>query len=166
MDWETPDDLFGPLNEQFNFKMDVCAVPGNRKCEIYLTPQIDALKVGWKEFYKNQCKSRGLTSVASPVFWMNPPYGRGIKDWIRKAWTESQKGCRVVCLIPARTCTTYWHQYVMRASEVRFVRGRLRFVGAKASAPFPSCVVIFEMHNQKGPTMKSMFLGTGRVLPE
>ncbi len=76
---------------------------------------------------------------------MNPPCGRVIGDWLAKAYTESRKpGTVVVCLIPSRTDTKWWHEYVMRAAEVRFIRGRLRFGKATSSAPFPSAVVVFE----------------------
>ena len=76
---------------------------------------------------------------------MNPPYGREIGLWVAKAYTESLQGALVVCLIPSRTDTRYWHDYVMKADEIRFIEGRLRFVGkASESAPFPSAIVIFQ----------------------
>ena len=76
---------------------------------------------------------------------MNPPYGREIKYWIQKAYEESLKGATVVCLIPARTDTTYWHNYIFgKASEVRFVKGRLKFGDGKNSTPFPSAVIVFD----------------------
>ena len=75
--------------------------------------------------------------------WMNPPYGRGIGKWVQKAYEESLKGTLVVCLLPSRTDTKWWHDYVMKAKEICFIKGRLKFGGAKNSAPFPSCVVIF-----------------------
>lgn len=74
---------------------------------------------------------------------MNPPYGREIGLWMRKAYEESLKGCIVVCLVPSRTDTAWWHDYVQGKAEVRFVRGRLKFGNAKNSAPFPSAVVIY-----------------------
>ncbi len=73
---------------------------------------------------------------------MNPPYGREIKKWMEKAYLESTKGAVVVCLVPARTDTAWWHDYAM-LGKVRFIRGRLKFSGAKHSAPFPSAVVVF-----------------------
>lgn len=86
---------------------------------------------------------------------MNPPYGRVIGDWIRKAYEESQKGATVVALIPSRTDTTYWHEYVMKAAEIRFVRGRLKFGDGRNSAPFPSAVVVFKPGNHT-PKVSSM----------
>jgi site-specific DNA-methyltransferase (adenine-specific) len=74
---------------------------------------------------------------------MNPPYGIEIARWVEKAYESARAGATVVCLLPARTDTRWWHLYVMQADEIRFVKGRLRFVGAKASAPFPSSVVVF-----------------------
>ena len=83
------------------------------------------------------------------IVFMNPPYGREISTWIRKAYLESLKpGTRVVCLIPARTDTRYWHEYCMKAKEIHFVKGRLKFGGSANSAPFPSAVVVFESQPQ------------------
>lgn len=124
--WETPQDFFDELNKEFNFEIDVCALPENAKCVKFYTPRDDGLQQKWEG-----------------VCWMNPPYGRKIGMWIRKAYHSSQQGATVVCLIPARTDTKWWHDYVMKG-EVRFVRGRLKFGNAKNSAPFPSAVVIFK----------------------
>jgi phage N-6-adenine-methyltransferase len=124
--WETPKDLFEKLNREFGFTVDVCALPENAKCERYFTPAENGLKQEW----------RGAC-------WMNPPYGREIGEWVKKAYQASLCGATVVCLLPARTDTSWWHDYVMDATEIRFVHGRLRFVGAKSSAPFPSAVVVF-----------------------
>jgi site-specific DNA-methyltransferase (adenine-specific) len=74
---------------------------------------------------------------------MNPPYGREITQWVKKAWEESQKGATVVCLLPARTDTRWFHSYVLGKAEIRFIKGRLKFEGAKNSAPFPSMIVIY-----------------------
>lgn len=128
-EWETPQDFFNKLNEEFRFTLDVCALPDNAKCDRYFTPEQDGLAAAW----------RGETC------WMNPPYGRErTGKWIQKAYEESLKGATVVCLIPARTDTKAWHDYCMRADEIRFVRGRLRFGGVKDAAPFPSAVIIFK----------------------
>lgn len=82
---------------------------------------------------------------SNDVVFMNPPYGRGIKHWIKKAYEEHMKGATVVCLIPARTDTTYWHDYIFgKASDIRFLRGRLKFGDSKNSAPFPSAVIVYE----------------------
>lgn len=124
--WETPQDVFDALNNEFNFKTDVCALPQNAKCADYYTPEQDELKQKW-----------------SGACWMNPPYGREIVKWVKKAHESAQAGATVVCLLPARTDTSWWHEYVMRAAEIRFIRGRLKFSGSKINAPFPSAVAIF-----------------------
>ena len=123
--WETPNDLFHRLNQEFHFDLDVCALPATAKCLRYFTPADD-----------------GLTQTWDGVCWMNPPYGRKISDWMRKAFEESLRGCTVVCLVPARTDTEWWHKFAVRG-EIRFIRGRLRFGRATSSAPFPSAIVIF-----------------------
>lgn len=137
-EWPTPQPIFDTLNAEFDFNLDPCATPGNAKCEKFYTSADDGLSQRWE----------------GSVF-MNPPYGRGIALWVAKAYEESLAGATVVCLIPARTDTAYWHDYVMRADEVRFIRGRLNFScdrqdsrvssgESKAhNAPFPSVVVIF-----------------------
>jgi len=126
-DWETPQDFFDGLNSRFNFTLDVCATPENAKCERYLSKQEDALKLSWGD---NVC-------------WMNPPYGRQIGRWLEKAYKESQKRAIVVCLVPSRTDTRWWHDYCMRG-RIEFLRGRLKFEGAKHNAPFPSAIVVFD----------------------
>jgi phage N-6-adenine-methyltransferase len=124
-DWETPQYLFDGLNAEFGFDRDVCATPENAKCREFFSPDDDALAQRW-----------------DGVCWMNPPYGRGIERWMKKAFRSAQDGATVVCLVPARTDTKWWHQYARRG-EVRFLRGRLKFGCAKNSAPFPSAIVIF-----------------------
>ena len=124
--WATPQDLFDRYDAVWSFELDVCALPSNAKCERYFTPEDDGLSQDW-----------------NGVCWMNPPYGREIGKWMKKAYEESQKGCKVVCLVPSRTDTAWWHDYAMKG-EVMFLRGRLKFGGAKNSAPFPSAVVIFQ----------------------
>jgi len=125
-DWETPLSLFEGLRAEFCIELDVCALPGNAKCPAYFGPEEDGLAQRWQG-----------------VCWMNPPYGRAIGEWVRKAWASAEQGATVVCLLPARTDTAWWHEYVQKAAEIRFLRGRVRFVGAERSAPFPSAVVIF-----------------------
>ena len=125
-EWETPQDVFDELDQEFGFVVDVCAAPENAKCKHFYSRQDDGLAQDWP----------------SPA-WMNPPYGREIGKWLKKAWDEARRGKTVVCLIPSRTDTKWWHDYVMKADEIRFVRGRLRFGGHKCSAPFPSAVVVF-----------------------
>ena len=123
--WETPRELFRCLDAEFHFTLDVCALPETAKCARYFTPTDDGLAQPW-----------------GGVCWMNPPYGRAIGAWMRKAYEESQRGCTVVCLVPARTDTEWWHQYAMRG-EIRYLRGRVRFGEAVSGAPFPSAIVIF-----------------------
>ena len=123
--WATPLDFFIKLNEEFNFETDVCGIESNAKCKKFFTPEMDGLKQEW-----------------TGVCWMNPPYGRGIGEWIKKAYESSLNGATVVCLIPSRTDTKWWHDYCMKG-EVRLVKGRLKFGDSKNSAPFPSAVVIF-----------------------
>ena len=125
--WATPQDFFDNLNLEFNFKTDVCATKDNAKCEKYFTKEQNGLEQKW-----------------NGVCWMNPPYGREIGKWIKKAYESSFEGAVVVCLIPARTDTSWWHDYVQKAKEIRFIRGRLKFGGNKNSAPFPSALVIFK----------------------
>ncbi len=123
---ETPPELFDPLNEEFHFTLDVCATAQNAKCTRFFTPEEDGLKQKW-----------------TGVCWMNPPYGREVKAWMKKAYEESLRGATVVCLVPSRTDTFWWHEYAMKADEIRYVRGRVRFIGAESTAPFPSSLIIF-----------------------
>lgn len=125
-EWETPDDFFTEMNTLYGaFTADVCATPENAKCPVYYTKD-----------------TNGLTQSWSGICWMNPPYGREIKGWMKKAYNESLRGVRVVCLVPARTDTVWWHDYAIKG-QITFIKGRLKFKGAKHSAPFPSAVVVF-----------------------
>lgn len=123
--WATPQRFFDELNKEFSFELDVCALEDNAKCEKYFTPEIDGLKQEW-----------------NGTCWMNPPYGRGIGKWVKKAYESSLTGSTVVCLLPARTDTRWWHDYCMKG-EIRLVKGRLKFGESKDNAPFPNAVVIF-----------------------
>lgn len=125
-EWPTPQDFFDRVNARLGpFDLDVCATPENAKCDRYFTKEQDGLAQEW-----------------SGKVWMNPPYGRAIGKWVKKAYESSQSGALVVCLIPARTDTAWWHDFVSKGN-VRFIRGRLKFGGCKHSAPFPSALVIF-----------------------
>ena len=126
-DWETPQELFDLLNGEFNFTADVCATAENAKCNVYITPEMNGLEYGWE----------------NDVCWMNPPYGREIRQWMAKAYEAAKLGGTVVCLVPARTDTNWWWDYCTRATEIRFLKGRIRFSGHKNSAPFPSAIVVF-----------------------
>ena len=123
--WATPQAFFDGLNSEFGFTLDVCSTHENAKCEYHFTETDD-----------------GLSQVWDGMCWMNPPYGRTIGKWMRKAYESSLTGATVVCLVPARTDTAWWHEYAIKG-EVRFLRGRLKFGGSINSAPFPSAVVIF-----------------------
>lgn len=138
-DWETPQALFDELNKEFNFNLDVCASKHNNKCFYYITEENDTLLVNWHR-HSNEFQPY-------PICWMNPPYGREIGKFIKKAYEESQRGCTVVCLLPSRTDTRWFHNYILGKAEIRFIKGRLKFVGAKSSAPFPSMIVIFRPPN-------------------
>lgn len=122
--WSTPQKTFDDLNCEFNFDVDVCATRENSKCEVFYSPEDDGLSIPW-----------------SGVCWMNPPYGRDIKNWVKKAY---ESDATVVCLLPSRTDTSWWHDYCMKSDDIRFIRGRLKFGGSKNSAPFPSVVVVFK----------------------
>lgn len=125
--WATPQDFFDSLNQEFRFDLDVCALPENAKCERYFTPDIDGLNQEW-----------------SGIVWCNPPYGRHIGKWVEKAYKSH---CTVVMLLPARTDTKWFHNFIYGKAEIRFVRGRLKFGGSANSAPFPSMVVIYRRNN-------------------
>lgn len=130
--WETPQDLFDKLNNEFQFTLDVCATPENAKCDNFYTKEQDGLKYPWKG-----------------AVWCNPPYGSGIGQWVRRALFASVSGSTVVMLLPARTDTKWFHDYIYKRNnvEIRFIRGRLKFGGSKNSAPFPSMVVVFMPHD-------------------
>lgn len=128
-EWATPQNLFDELDDEFNFTLDPCATDENAKCSKYFTIEDDGLSKDW----------------SNEVVFMNPPYGREIKKWIKKAYEESLNGATVVCLIPARTDTTYWHDFIFgKANDIRFLRGRLKFGNSKNSAPFPSAIVVYQ----------------------
>lgn len=128
-DWATPKKLFDELDAEFGFTLDVCANAVNHKVDRYFDVEMD-----------------GLAQVWDGVVWMNPPYGRTIKLWMKKAVEAWQSGATVVCLVPARTDTAWWHDYAVQATEIRFIRGRVKFEkpGLKSdAAPFPSAIVVF-----------------------
>ena len=126
-EWSTPQDFFDELDAEFHFDLDPCADDSNHKCEKYFTKEEDGLAQDW----------------GGHRVFCNPPYGKEIKDWVRKCYYEAHKdNTIVVLLIPARTDTTYFQDYIYHRAEVRFIRGRLRFSG-KDGAPFPSMLAIF-----------------------
>lgn len=116
--WSTPSDLYKSLDSEFSFNFDPC--PLNEK------PEFNGLEIDW-----------GTRTFC------NPPYSK-LRDWCKKSYEESLKGKLVVMLIPSRTDTRAWHDYCMKATEIRFIKGRLKFGGSKNSAPFPSAIIIFK----------------------
>lgn len=134
--WTTPPEFFAELNKEFNFTLDAAALKSSAVVPNYFGPdhellwRRDALQVEW-------------TGATDGWIFLNPPYGRAIKAFMRKAHEEVGKGARVVALVPARTDTVWWHSYVIQY-EVRFIKGRLKFGGSKQGAPFPSAVVVMK----------------------
>lgn len=128
--WSTPQDFYEELNKEFKFTLDPCCTKTTAKCRKFFTEAENGLIQDW----------------SNDIVFMNPPYGREIKHWIEKAYNESLKGATVVCLIPARTDTRYWWDFIFegKASEIRFIKGRLKFGGATNSAPFPSAVIVYK----------------------
>ena len=124
--WETPQDFYNKLDLEFGFELDVCALRANAKAPRFFTPEQDGLKQRW-----------------NGICWMNPPYGRKIGNWIEKAYQSALGGATVVCLLPSRTDTRWFHEYCLKSSDIRFIKGRLHFGGSKNAAPFPSVVVVF-----------------------
>jgi phage N-6-adenine-methyltransferase len=133
-DWETPKYLFDKLDAVFDFTRDVCASPENAKCSLYYTRADDGLRQSW-----------------TGICWMNPPYGRKIGEWVKKAYESAKHGATVVCLLPARTDTKWWQTYCAHG-EISFIPGRLKFGNSKNSAPFPSALVVFR------PSLKDLDL--------
>jgi phage N-6-adenine-methyltransferase len=123
--WSTPQWLFDALNKEFGFTLDPCTDGTNAKCDKFYTTAENGLLRDW-----------GTETV-----FMNPPYSE-IAEWMRKAYGAAQEGATVVCLIPARTDTSWWHRYCMK-SEIRLLRGRLKFGDSDNSAPFPSAIIVF-----------------------
>ena len=125
--WETPQEFFNALDEEFHFTLDACAVPENKKCENFYSPDQNGLKQPW-----------------TGTVWCNPPYGRQIGMWAKKGFESSQCGATVVMLLPARTDTAWFHNYIYEKAEIRFIRGRLKFGVSKWNAPFPSMICVFK----------------------
>jgi site-specific DNA-methyltransferase (adenine-specific) len=127
--WATPQSFFDELNNEFHFTLDPCATKANAKCNKFYTIDEDGLQQDWK----------------GEVVFCNPPYGKMISSWVRKCSQESKKpNTTIVALLPARTDTRYFHDYIYgKAKEIRFIKGRLKFGDSKNSAPFPSMVVVF-----------------------
>lgn len=127
--WETPQWLFDRLDEYYHFNTDVCAVEENAKCGHFYSPEQDGLSREW-----------------AGVCWCNPPYGRDIGKWVKKA---AESAATVVMLLPARTDTAWFHDFCLKYGEIHFLRGRLKFGGAANSAPFPSMIVVFKLDTEE-----------------
>lgn len=125
-DWGTPWPLFKKYDAIYGFTLDVCAIAENTKCFLFFSPDDNGLAKDWSR----------------DVCWMNPPYGPALKLWMKKAYESSLEGATVVCLVPARTDTRWWHDYAEKG-EYEFIRGRVIFQGAKWNAPFPCAIVLF-----------------------
>jgi len=135
--WETPKEFFKTLDSEFHFTLDPCATAETAKCAKYYTVSEDGLLQDW---------------TGETVF-CNPPYGKEIGKWVEKCFWEHLRGATVVMLIPARTDTAYFHNYIYPTAELRFIRGRLKFGNAKTGAPFPSMLVIWRNNPETGQTM-------------
>lgn len=125
-EWATPQSFFDALNREFSFTLDPCSTHENAKCEKHYTKEDDGLSQSW----------------GGQVVFCNPPYGRELPKWVKKCYDESRHAT-VVMLIPARTDTSYFHDYIYGKAEIRFIRGRLKFNDGKQGAPFPSMVVVY-----------------------
>lgn len=134
-EYSTPNNLFHQLDEEFKFSLDPCASIYNHKCPLFFTKADNGLGKDWG-FHK--------------VF-VNPPYSK-VKEWTKKCFEAAEKGALVVALLPVRSDTSYWHEWVMQASEIRLIKGRVRFEGTKNSAPFPSCIVIWDKYKKEYAT--------------
>lgn len=132
-EWPTPNEFFVNLDKEFSFTLDPCSTHENSKVEKHYTKEDDGLTKIWE----------------NEIVFMNPPYGREIVVWMKKAYESSvNNNSTVVCLVPSRTDTRWWHDYAMKG-EIRFIKGRLKFGGHKNNAPFPSAVVIFRSNRNK-----------------
>ena len=129
-EWETPPEIFNSLNNEFHFTLDPCCSVSTAKCSKYYTIKENGLIQDWK----------------NEIVFVNPPYGKKIKLWVKKCYDESLKGTKIVMLIPSRTDTSYFHNYIYGKAEIRFLKGRIKFLQDKQilnSAPFPSMIVIY-----------------------
>lgn len=133
--WCTPSEFYKMLDEEFDFELDPSCTEKTAKCERFFTPETDGLSQSW-EVHNGR------------AVFCNPPYGKELKKWVKKAFEESKKGVTIVLLIPSRTDTSYFHDYIYGRTEIRFIRGRLKFEdengnASRNSAPFPSLVAIY-----------------------
>lgn len=135
MTWTTPKSFFDKVSQEFNFTLDAAAFKTSALCPNYYGPdheqtdRRDALECDW------------VKDSAGGWIWLNPPYGRALPHFIKKAHNEYLRGAKIVILIPSRTGTSYWHDYLVN-HEIRFIRGRLKFGNTNTSAPFDSALII------------------------
>lgn len=144
VEWMTPKEVFDPLHKEFGFQLDACASPGMERVPRFFSPAQDGLQQSW--------------ASQADVIWCNPPYGRQLKNWVQKCYEESCKGATVVMLIFAVTDTKFWHEYCMKAREIRLVEGRIRFVnpdGRQGPATKSSAIVVFDGEQWGGPEFSS-----------
>ena len=128
--WETPPSLFNILDMEFNFTLDPCCTKRTAKCKKFFTKEEDGLIQDWSK----------------DIVFVNPPYGREIGKWVEKSYNETKKGAKVVMLIPSRTDTKWFHDFIYNKAEIRFLKGRIRFLQNKKelnAAPFPTMLIIF-----------------------
>ena len=128
--WETPPSLFNILDMEFNFTLDPCCTKQTAKCKKFFTKEEDGLIQDWSK----------------DIVFVNPPYGREIGKWVEKSYNEAKKGAKVVMLIPSRTDTKWFHDFIYNKAEIRFLKGRIRFLQNKKelnAAPFPTMLIIF-----------------------
>ena len=140
-EWETPQDFFDAMDQEFRFTLDPCATLNNTKCPIFFAT--DGLTKDWSK----------------DIVWMNPPYTRDISKWIKKAYDSAQQGGTVICLIQGRsTDTKWWHKFVMKSSEIRFIKGRLHFGlnGVFKRANISNVIVVFRPFCSGPPTVQSI----------
>ena len=128
--WETPPSLFNVLDMEFNFSLFPCCTKQTAKCKKFFTKEEDGLIQDWSK----------------DIVFVNPPYGREIGKWVEKSYNEAKKGAKVVMLIPSRTDTKWFHDFIYNKAEIRFLKGRIRFLQNKKelnAAPFPTMLIIF-----------------------
>lgn len=147
-EWEAPDTLFQPLKKEFNIILDLCASAENTKCKAFIDRKTNSFSTSWSTLLDT------IKVEDNAAAWLNPPYGRGIDKWVKRASEEAAKGATIVALLPARTDTSWFHNYIYNKHEVRFLKSRVKFVDAKAPVPFPSMIVIFK------PTKKLSLIQT------
>lgn len=132
-DWETPNTLFNSIDRQYHFVADLAASPKNAKCKQFFAKSDNALLQDWSQYSGSK--------------WLNPPYGRQIGKWVKKAYESSKENSDpIVMLLPARTDTRYWHDYIFGKASVEFIKGRIKFEHDGASigtAPFPSAIIVY-----------------------